>query len=153
VSTWKRRSPAIFFTTIRLTLYLQRQLINIRALAGEKNLPKWLTAHDVLELATIEGARACGLDRKTGTLTVGKDADMILVRTDMINVIPFNNAVGVVSVGADTSNVDTVIVRGKVLKQNGRLIGVDMNRLSTMVGSSRDYVLARARVLQQQHGN
>jgi 5-methylthioadenosine/S-adenosylhomocysteine deaminase len=58
-----------------------------------------------------------------------------------------------VSVGADTSNVDTVIVRGKVLKQNGRLIGVDMNRLSTMVGSSRDYVLARARVLQQQHGN
>jgi 5-methylthioadenosine/S-adenosylhomocysteine deaminase len=145
--------PGDFFTTIRLTLYLQRQLINLRALAGEKNLPKWLTAHDVLELASIEGARACGLDRKTGTLTVGKDADMILVRTDMINVIPFNNAVGLVSVAADTSNVDTVIVRGKVLKQNGRLIGVDMNRLSTMVGSSRDYVLARARVLQQQHGN
>jgi 5-methylthioadenosine/S-adenosylhomocysteine deaminase len=143
--------PGDFFTTLRLTLYLQRQLINVRALAGEKNLPKWLTAHDVLELATIEGARACGLDRKTGSLTPGKDADLVLVRTDMINVIPFNDAVGVVTVGADTSNVDTVIVRGKVVKQAGRLVGVDMNRLTRMVNESRDYVLARARVLQRQH--
>ncbi len=142
--------PCDFFTTIRLTLYLQRQLINVRALAGEKNLPKWLSAHDVLELATIEGARACGLQRKTGTLTPGKDADLILIRTDMINVIPFNDAVGVVTVGADTSNVDTVIVRGKVVKQNGRLVGVDMPRLTSMVNASRDYVLERARTLQKQ---
>src|SRR5579875_2818575 len=63
--------PADFFTTIRLTLYLQREQINVRSLAGEKALPKWLTARDVLELATIEGARANGLDRKTGTLTPG----------------------------------------------------------------------------------
>ena len=76
---------------------------------------------------------------------------MILVRTDMINVIPFNDAVGVVTVGADTSNVDTVLVRGKVVKQNGKLVGVDMGRLTRMVNESRDYVLARAKLLQSQH--
>jgi cytosine/adenosine deaminase-related metal-dependent hydrolase len=136
--------PGDFFTTLRLTLYLQRLMINLRALQKEQHLPRWISARDVLAFATIEGARACGLDRKTGTLTPGKEADVILLRTDRINVIPLNDAVGAVAELMDTSNVDTVIVRGRVLKRNGRLVGVDIGRLSRMVSAARDYVLKAA---------
>jgi 5-methylthioadenosine/S-adenosylhomocysteine deaminase len=136
--------PGDFFTTIRLALYLQRQLLNIRALNGEKNLPKWLSARDVLQLATIEGARACGLDRRTGTLTVGKDADIILLRTDRINVIPLNDPIGAVAEGMDTSNVDTVMVKGRLLKRGGHLLGVDVKRINALVTASRDAVIAKA---------
>jgi 5-methylthioadenosine/S-adenosylhomocysteine deaminase len=136
--------PGDFFTTIRLTLYLQRMLLNDRALEGEKNLPKWLSSRDVLQLATIEGARACGLERKTGTLTIGKDADLILLRTDRINVIPINDPIGAVAEGMDTSNVDTVIVKGRVLKQHGRLLGVDVKHLNALASASRDAVIKAA---------
>jgi 5-methylthioadenosine/S-adenosylhomocysteine deaminase len=133
--------PCDFFTTIRLTLYLQREQINQRALAGEKNLPKWLTARDVLELATIEGARANGLDHKTGTLTPGKDADLVMLRTDRINVLLVNDPVAAVVEGMDTGNIDTVMVRGKMLKRNGKLVGVDVARVAQLATMSRNYVL------------
>jgi len=132
--------PGDFFTTLRLTLYLQREQINVRALAGEKNLPKWITAREVLEFATIEGARANGLDHKTGTLAPGKDADLVMLRTDRINVMPINDPVGAVVEGMDTSNIDTVMVRGKMLKRNGRLVGVDLKRIERLVTASRNYV-------------
>jgi 5-methylthioadenosine/S-adenosylhomocysteine deaminase len=138
--------PGDFFTTIRLTLYGQREQINIRSLAGEKNLPAWLTARDVLELATIEGARANGPDRKTGTLTPGKDADLIMLRTNRINVMPVNDPVGAVAVGMDTSNVDTVMVRGNILKQDGQLLGVDLDPIERMVTASRDYIVHTAKL-------
>jgi 5-methylthioadenosine/S-adenosylhomocysteine deaminase len=136
--------PGDFFTTIRLTLYLQRLQINLRSLAGEQNLPPWLTARDILELATIEGARANGLLHKTGTLTPGKDADLIMLRTDRINVMPINDPVAAVAEGMDTSNIDTVMVRGAMLKRNGRLVGVDVGAIERMITESRDYVLRAA---------
>ena len=136
--------PCDFFTTVRLTLYLQRLMVNMRMLAGEKNLPRWVSARDVLEFATIEGARANGLEKKTGTLTPGKEADIIMLRTDRINVIPLNDPIAAVAELMDTSNIDTVIVKGRVLKRNGQLAGVDLNRISKMVTASRDYVLAAA---------
>lgn len=136
--------PCDFFTTIRLALYLQREQINQRRLAGEKNLPAWLTARDALELATIEGARANGLDRKTGTLTPGKDADLIMLRTDRINVMLVNNPVGAVAEGMDTSNIDTVMVRGRIVKRNGQLVGIDLKRIGRMATTSRNYVLHAA---------
>jgi cytosine/adenosine deaminase-related metal-dependent hydrolase len=144
--------PGDFFTTIRLTLYLQRQLINIRKLKGETDLPKWLTARDVLQLATIEGARACGLEHRTGTLTVGKEADIILLRTDRINVIPLNDPIGAVAEGMDTSNVDTVIVKGRLLKRHGQLLGVDVPQIAALVNASRDAVIAKAATLSPPHG-
>jgi 5-methylthioadenosine/S-adenosylhomocysteine deaminase len=136
--------PGDFFTTLRLTLYLQRMQINVRALAGEENLPAWLSARDILELATIEGARANGLLHKTGTLTPGKDADLIMLRTDRINVMPINNPVAAVAEGMDTSNIDTVMVRGAMLKRNGRLVGVDIPAMQRLITESRDFVMRAA---------
>ena len=86
----------------------------------------------MLEYATVEGARANGLEKKVGTLTPGKEADIILLRTDMLNVMPMNNAVGAVVTSMGPQNVDTVLIGGKVMKRNGQLVGVDMKRIARL---------------------
>jgi cytosine/adenosine deaminase-related metal-dependent hydrolase len=96
----------------------------------------------VLEFATIEGARANGLLDKVGTLTPGKQADVIMLRTDRINVMPVNDPIGAVVWGMDTSNVDSVFIGGKPMKRNGKLLNLDMNRVSKLVTDSRDYVVS-----------
>jgi 5-methylthioadenosine/S-adenosylhomocysteine deaminase len=136
---------ADMFTVMRSTFTLHRTLINERALAGEKNLPRLLTCRDVLEMATIEGARVSHLDHKVGTLTPGKEADIIMLRTDTINVTPLNNAPGAVVTLMDTSNVDTVLIAGKVMKRNGKLVGVDLNRIRRTAEASRDALIASAK--------
>jgi 5-methylthioadenosine/S-adenosylhomocysteine deaminase len=135
---------ADMFTVMRTTFTLQRTLLNERALAGDMNLPALLTCRDVLEMATINGARDSHLDNKIGTLTPGKEADIIMLRTDAINVMPLNNAPGAVVTLMDTSNVDTVLIAGKLMKRGGKLVGVDLNKIRARVEASRDAVLARA---------
>jgi cytosine/adenosine deaminase-related metal-dependent hydrolase/ribose/xylose/arabinose/galactoside ABC-type transport system permease subunit len=136
--------PSDMFIQMRTVLSLQRALLFNRALAGESNLPPLLTARDALEFATIEGARANGLDHKVGTLTPGKEADIIMLRTDRVNVMPVNDPIGAVVWGMDTSNVDSVFVAGKALKRHGQLVNVDLNCVEKLVTESRDYVVAKS---------
>ena len=136
--------PGELFTQMRTVLTLQRMQLLARERAGEKNLPKLLTVRDVIEFATIEGARDNALDRKVGTLTPGKQADVILLRTDRINVMPINNAYGAVVLGMDTSNVDTVFVAGRIKKWRGDLVGVDLPQIERRVVAARDYIVAKA---------
>jgi hypothetical protein len=91
----------------------------------------------------VQGAKDNALDGKIGTLTPGKDADIILLRHDRINVTPLNKAYGSVVLGMDTSNVDTVFIAGKMVKQNGQLVGVDMARINRLARESRDFILAK----------
>ncbi|GAA3236484.1 amidohydrolase family protein [Nonomuraea helvata] len=81
-----------------------------------------LTARDVLRFATAGGAAACGLGDITGSLTPGKRADLVTVRTDQINTMPAGDPVGVVVANADVSTVDTVLVGGVARKRDGRLL-------------------------------
>ena len=136
--------PGDFFTQMRSAISLQRVLIYEQMLQGKEDLPPVLTAREVLEFATIEGARANGLDHKVGTLTPGKEADIIMLRTDRVNVFPINDPIGAVVWGMDTGNVDTVFVAGKALKRNGELVGVDLNRIRKMAYESRDYVVSKS---------
>jgi len=136
---------ADMFSIMRAAFILQRALLNERALAGEKNLPRLLTTRDTLELATIEGARTAHLEAKIGTLAPGKEADIILLAADRINVFPLNNAPGAVVTLMDTSNVESVFIAGKVLKWQGRLVGVDLNRIRRTADRARDGLLARAK--------
>ena len=124
--------PNDFFTQMRTVFSLQKNQVWARRLAGEKDAGKFLTVREVLEFATIEGARANKLDRKIGTLTPGKEADVIVLRTDRLNVMPFNNAVGAVVTSMGPQNVDTVLIAGKVMKRDGKLVGVDMNRVAKL---------------------
>jgi 5-methylthioadenosine/S-adenosylhomocysteine deaminase len=107
---------------------------------------KFISARDALEFVTIEGARANGLDKKTGSLTPGKEADIVLLRKDRINVLPVNNAVGAIVLAMDTGNVDSVFVGGKLMKANGQLVGVDLGKIAQQAEESREYLLKTAKI-------
>jgi 5-methylthioadenosine/S-adenosylhomocysteine deaminase len=130
--------PNDFFTQMRTVFSLQKNEVWARRLAGDKNPPKFLTTREVLEFATVEGARANGLERKVGTLTPGKEADIILLRTDRLNVMPMNNAVGAVVTSMGPQNVDTVLIAGKVMKRDGQLVGVDWARLTRLSNEAQE---------------
>jgi cytosine/adenosine deaminase-related metal-dependent hydrolase len=76
-------------------------------------IPAPLTTRDVLRYATINGAKALRLDKKTGSLTPGKEADIIILDATAINVAPLNQVPGAVVSLMDRTNVETVIVAGK----------------------------------------
>jgi cytosine/adenosine deaminase-related metal-dependent hydrolase len=136
--------PGDMFTQMRSVFTLQRMLALNPPQGTSRPQPALLTVRDVIEFATIAGARANQLDRKVGTLTPGKDADIVMLRTDAINVLPLNNAYGAVVLAMDTSNVDTVFIAGRVVKQGGRLVGVDLDRIRREAEQSRDYVAGKA---------
>jgi 5-methylthioadenosine/S-adenosylhomocysteine deaminase len=135
--------PGDLFTQMRTVFTLQRMQVMARERAGERNTPKLLTVKEVVEFATVQGAKDNALDQKIGTLTPGKEADIILLRHDRINVTPLNNAYGSVVLGMDTSNVDTVFIAGKMVKQNGELVGVDLARVNRLARDSREYVVSK----------
>ena len=136
--------PGDMFTQMRSVMSLQHALSYERQLTGEAKAPERITTRDVLAYATIEGARANGLAHKTGSLTPGKEADVIMLRTDKPNVFPINDPIGAVVWGMDTSNIDTVFVSGKAMKRNGELLHVDWNAVKKAVTESRDYVMKKS---------
>src|SRR5262245_35546994 len=110
------------------------------------DIPAPLTARDVLRYATINGAKHLRLDKKTGSLSPGKEADIIILDAQALNVAPVNNVPGAVVSLMDRTNVETVIVAGKVRKWKGRLLDVNLNRLRRELEASRDYLFSAAGV-------
>jgi len=129
--------PGDMFNQMRSVLGLQRAIAS-----AQDKTP--VAAREVLEYATVEGARANGLDAKVGTLTPGKQADLIMLRTDRINVTPLNDPATAVVTGMDTGNVDTVLIAGRVMKRHGRLLHVDWPAVRRMAAESRDYVVDKS---------
>ena len=132
------------FTVMRAAFTLQRLLVLQRVRNGEQNPPPLLTCREVLEFATIEGARCAGLEDKIGTLTPGKDADIVLLKADRLNVWPLNNAPGAVVNLMNPSHVDTVFIHGRAKKWRGVLTGADVPRVLRLAEESRDGVVLRA---------
>ncbi|MEU6261475.1 amidohydrolase family protein [Streptomyces sp. NPDC047043] len=132
---------ADMFTQMRSVFTVQRALLNERAIGGEADLPPLLSSREVLELATVHGARCAGLYDRTGTLTPGKQADLVLLRTDLLNTMPLNNAAGAIVTAMDTSNVDTVFIAGKVVKRGGKMAGFDLPELGRRATASRDHLV------------
>jgi cytosine/adenosine deaminase-related metal-dependent hydrolase len=119
----------------------QRSAMRYRRFHGEANVPAPISVEAVLEAATVNGARAAGLESSIGTLTPGKQADIIMVRTNGVGVFPVTNAIGTIVQAVERSDVDTVMVAGVLRKEAGKLIGVDVAKLQADVNASRDYLL------------
>lgn len=134
------------FGMMRAAFDLQRLFILQRARTGEQNLPPLVTPREVLEFATIEGARCADLDRKVGTLTPGKEADVLVLRADRLDVWPHNNAFGTVANLMNPSHVEAVFIAGKVRKWRGNLVGVDAERVRRLVREANEAVTGRAHV-------
>ena len=132
------------FSAMRSTLSADRGLAHLRAHeAGHTVENNALRAADVLEYATLGGARALGLDSLTGSVTVGKRADLVLLRTDTVAMTPTHNPAGHLVFQAGRGDVDTVLVNGRVLKHRGELTGVDLNRARRLARESVGYLRSR----------
>ncbi len=150
---------ADFFTQMRSAMTMQRMVVNQDILnSGDfttfiggvspgsawppppPGTPPLLNVRDVLGFATINGAKHLRLDHKTGSLTPGKEADIIILDGTHINVFPVNHVPGAVVQMMERSNVETVIVAGKVRKWKGQLQDVDVPRLRQRLEASRDFI-------------
>jgi cytosine/adenosine deaminase-related metal-dependent hydrolase len=112
------------------------------------NVPPPLTTRDVLRYATMNGAKALRLDKKVGSLTPGKEADILILDATRINVVPLNQVPGAVVSLMDRTNVETVIVGGKIRKWKGQLLDIDLPRLRSQLEASRDYIFQAAGIQQ-----
>ena len=143
---------ADLFTQMRSAMALQRMFINGRALGengpAETSLPPLATTRDALRWATLNGARDLKLADKVGSLTPGKEADIVILDAEAINVAPLNHVPGAVVSLMERSNVETVIVAGKVRKWRGRLLDVDLGKLRRGLEKSRDHLFQRAGIRQ-----
>jgi len=119
----------------------QRSAMRYRRFRGEANVPAPISVEAVLEAATVNGARAAGLESSIGTLAPGKQADIIMVRTNGVAVFPVTNAIGTIVQAVERSDVDTVMVAGEVRKRAGKLVDVDLAKLEADVNGSRAYLL------------
>jgi cytosine/adenosine deaminase-related metal-dependent hydrolase len=116
------------------------------AFAAQRGLDGSLNARDLLEFATVDAAASCGLQTRTGSISPGKDADIILLRTDDPSIFPVTDPAGSIVSAAHPGLVDTVLVAGRVVKRDGALVGVDLPALKTRLTASRDRIAAASGV-------
>jgi cytosine/adenosine deaminase-related metal-dependent hydrolase len=105
-----------------------------------------VTARDVLGFATIDGARACGRGERTGSLTVGKDADLLLLDAEDPAVFPVGDPAGTIVSAGHPGLVDSVFTGGRLVKRGGRLLRTDLPSLRSRLLESRDRIAAAAGV-------
>lgn len=111
------------FTVARMALGMQRSMDNAESREVEGTIPETSTisTEEALRWITIDGAKALGLEHKIGSLTPGKQADVLLLESNLINMAPVHDPVATVVMQASLANVDSVMVAGEFLKQFGKL--------------------------------
>jgi cytosine/adenosine deaminase-related metal-dependent hydrolase len=132
------------FSMMRMTGVVQRYGVYEREKASPQSAPKLLTCREVLAFGTINGARCANVDAKVGTLIPGKEADLLMLKADSIDVWPLNNAYGAVVNLLGPGHVEAVLIAGRVKKWRGKLVGVDLPRVLRTMQEARDAVLRRA---------
>jgi 5-methylthioadenosine/S-adenosylhomocysteine deaminase len=134
-------APGDLFTQIRAAFACDRARVNAAAWEANIDNPEnLLTARQMLEMATVNGAHVAGVEDRTGSLTPGKKADVVLLDATALNVAPVIDPVAAVTLSADVSNVDTVLIDGQVKKRGGRLVA-DADAARRKVEASRDYLV------------
>ncbi len=106
-----------------------------RLQALERGTPS-IDTRDLLRFATLDGAASVGQERKTGSLSVGKQADILLLRPPALTAL--NDPAGFAALGASTSCVDTVLLAGAVRKRAGVLCGLEIDRAQAELEACRD---------------
>ncbi len=136
--------PGDLFTQMRSAFGAERVLVNAAAWQADTPIPEGtLTARGVLEMATTNGAYTVGLEERTGSLSPGKQADVVVIDGRAPGTAPVIDPVATVVLAADVSNVDTVIIAGKIHKRGGKLLA-NYDRARKLVEESRDYLTATA---------
>ena len=136
--------PTDMFTQMRTVLALQRMYVYQARLQNENRSPQLLSSTDALAMATINGARANGLGDVCGSISPGKQADIIAIRTDDVNMFPLTHVYGAIVQGADSRNIEFVLIAGRPVKWQRKVTTFDLSEANRIAGESRDRVLSAA---------
>jgi 5-methylthioadenosine/S-adenosylhomocysteine deaminase len=133
---------ADLFSAMRSTIGADRSREHLEAHAkGDTVTNCHLRAEQVVEWATIGGARALGLGDVTGSIEPGKKADLVLIKNDASPAMfPILNPYGHVVFQAQRGDVHTVVVNGRVVKYEHRLVDADLDKARRVVGSTVEYL-------------
>jgi 5-methylthioadenosine/S-adenosylhomocysteine deaminase len=137
----ERAAPGDLFAQMRSMISVQHATVFDRKLAGKAGLPRLMSTRDVIRFATIDGAAVAGLHDITGSLESGKQADVLVLRTDRANIYPINDPIGAVVWGMDTSNVGWVFAAGRALVRDG-VLEADVGRARELATTARERVAA-----------
>jgi 5-methylthioadenosine/S-adenosylhomocysteine deaminase len=131
-------------TVARVALSHQRAMDNAAFRAANGRIPDTTTipAREALTWITVEGARMLGLQDRIGTISPGKQADLVLIRADSLNLWPVHDPVATVVMQASLANIDSVMVAGEWRKQNGKLLFGDLDRVKNELWASGSRILA-----------
>jgi 5-methylthioadenosine/S-adenosylhomocysteine deaminase len=131
------------FTAMRVTLQHERNrwIVNELQQTGKRPEKMPVTVRHALEWATINGARVAGLADRTGSLTPGKQADIVLLRTDDLSMFPVRNPIGSVVMQGGVTSVDTVLIAGRVMKRNGKLLFANLEARKAELAASGSRIM------------
>jgi cytosine/adenosine deaminase-related metal-dependent hydrolase len=133
-------APADIFAQMRLLLQAQRHLEHEAQPSAPLKMSR--SCWEVLEMATLGGARAVGLDKIIGSITPGKRADLLITRCDAPRLVPVHDPVGALVLYANGSDVDTVMINGEIVKSGGKLVNVDWPALRQRMRASVDNIVS-----------
>lgn len=144
-------APGDIFAQMRAVNSIQHATLFDLKLSGKAGIPNLLSTREVIRYGTIDGARVAGLGDVTGSLTPGKQADVLVLRADRPNISPINDPVGAVVWGMDTSNVDWVFVGGNAVVRQGELVA-DVARVRRLAEEAHNRVASAAGLLTKSGG-
>jgi cytosine/adenosine deaminase-related metal-dependent hydrolase len=126
----------------RIALGIQRSLDNVAYRAEHGSIPPTSTVstREALSWVTVEGARMLGMQDRIGSLAPGKQADLVVIRADELNMQPVHDPVSAVVFQASLANIDSVMVAGQWTKRDGRLLGVNLPPLLNALRASGDKI-------------
>ncbi len=132
------------FTAMRVTLQHERFRAITETLGETGARPEAtpLTCRQALAWATVNGARMAGLDDRVGSLSPGKEADIVLLRADDITMFPPRDLAASIVMQGGVATVDTVLIAGKVMKRGGKLLHPGLDELKAALRRSGDRILA-----------
>lgn len=132
------------FSAMRMTLQHERhrRTLEILGETGSRPMAMPLTCRQALEWVTINGAKMAGLDSRVGSLTPGKQADILMLRASDLNMFPVVDPVASVVMQAGVANVDTVLVAGRVVKRDGKLLYAHISDKKAALQKSGERILA-----------
>jgi 5-methylthioadenosine/S-adenosylhomocysteine deaminase len=142
---------ADMFTVARMALGCQRGLDRGRSREAGREIPDGnsVTTRDALEWITLNGARALGLDSRTGSLTPGKQADIVILDATAWNMLPVHDPYSTVIMQANIGNVQDVIVAGKFKKLAGHLRCPDAEKIKSELAASGRRIVSQLAIPNQ----
>jgi cytosine/adenosine deaminase-related metal-dependent hydrolase len=136
-------SRSDMFYCMRITMQTQRNLDNIEHWRVHGSAPETvsITCREALQWATINGAKMIHQDHRIGSITPGKQADIVVIRTDDLTIFPMRDPISSVVTQGGVAHVDTVLIGGRVMKRNGRLLAEGLPGKMAMLRRSAERIV------------